>query len=222
MTTGTPVRMPVLFVGHGSPMNAIEDNAWSRGFRALAARLPRPRAILSVSAHWFVPGTFVGANERPETIHDFAGFPPALHAVRYPASGDVGLARRVVELLADERHDVLGEAIRLPLAVDIGVQTVNSLEPYIGHIRVGIRAQCGRTENRDYKAEADGKQQYRSRRQYRAPQPGHYCRGIAYPSDPKNDFEVQRERGKAKGREGVSENRVLKLQHRSAAEPAPM
>ena len=103
MTSGTPVRMPVLFVGHGSPMNAIEDNAWSRGFRALAAYLPRPRAILSISAHWFVPGTLVGANERPETLHDFSGFPPALRAVRYPASGDIGLARRVVGLLGKER-----------------------------------------------------------------------------------------------------------------------
>jgi 4,5-DOPA dioxygenase extradiol len=95
--------MPVLFVGHGSPMNAVEDNAWSRGFRALAALLPRPRAILSVSAHWFVPGTFAGADERPETIHDFGGFPPALYAVQYPAPGDVALAHRVVGLLGPGR-----------------------------------------------------------------------------------------------------------------------
>ena len=68
-------RMPVLFVGHGSPMNAVEDNRWSRGFAALAGELPRPRAILAVSAHWYVAGTFATANERPETIHDFGGFP---------------------------------------------------------------------------------------------------------------------------------------------------
>ncbi|HEX2719605.1 MAG TPA: hypothetical protein VHM71_01530, partial [Candidatus Deferrimicrobium sp.] len=64
---GAPERMPVLFVGHGSPMNAIEENVWSRGFRSLTGLLPRPRAILAVSAHWFVPGTYLTGNEWPET-----------------------------------------------------------------------------------------------------------------------------------------------------------
>lgn len=96
-------RMPVLFVGHGSPMNAVEENAWSRGFQALAGLLPRPRAILSVSAHWFVPGTHLTGNERPETIHDFGGFPRELFEVRYPAPGDVALARRVAGLLGERR-----------------------------------------------------------------------------------------------------------------------
>lgn len=98
-----PDRMPVLFIGHGSPLNAIEDNRWSRGFRALAALLPRPRAILAVSAHWYVNGTYVTGNERPETIHDFGGFPPALYAMTYPAPGDTALARRVVRLLGETR-----------------------------------------------------------------------------------------------------------------------
>ena len=98
-----PGRMPVLFVGHGSPMNAIEDNAWSRGFRALADLLPRPKAVLSISAHWYVSGTHLTGNEWPETIHDFSGFPRALYEVDYPAHGDVALARRVVELLGDSR-----------------------------------------------------------------------------------------------------------------------
>jgi 4,5-DOPA dioxygenase extradiol len=100
-STPRPGRMPVLFVGHGSPMNAIEDNRWSRSFRLLARSLPRPRAILSISAHWFVPGTFLTANERPETIHDFSGFAQALFEMKYPAPGDVDLAKRVVSLLGN-------------------------------------------------------------------------------------------------------------------------
>src|SRR5262245_43907473 len=94
--------MPVLFVGHGSPMNAIENNVWSRGFRALAALIPRPKAILCVSAHWFVPGTFTTANERPETIHDFGGFPQALYDIVYPAPGEPALAARVAGMLGRE------------------------------------------------------------------------------------------------------------------------
>lgn len=98
--------MPVLFVGHGSPMNAIEDNRWSRGFRGLGAGLPAVRAILAVSAHWFVPGTFVTANAAPPTIHDFGGFPPALYEMEYPAAGDAQLAARVAQLTsASPRKD---------------------------------------------------------------------------------------------------------------------
>jgi 4,5-DOPA dioxygenase extradiol len=92
-------RMPVLFLGHGSPMNAIEDNRWSRAFAELGLTLPVPRAVLCVSAHWFVPGTFVTDNQKPETIHDFGGFPQALHEVTYPAPGDPELAQRVSRLL---------------------------------------------------------------------------------------------------------------------------
>jgi len=102
-------RMPVLFVGHGSPMNAIEDNVWSRGFRDLARALPRPKAILAVSAHWYVEGTFTTGDERPETVHDFGGFPEDLYHVQYPAPGDPDLASRVVQLVGERRASVSAE-----------------------------------------------------------------------------------------------------------------
>jgi 4,5-DOPA dioxygenase extradiol len=101
--------MPVAFVGHGNPMNAIEDNAWSRAFRDLAGALPRPKAILAVSAHWYVAGTLATANERPETIHDFGGFPDALYRVQYPAPGDPALARRAVDLVGERRASLSAE-----------------------------------------------------------------------------------------------------------------
>ena len=91
--------MPAVFVGHGNPMNALEDNAYTRGWRSLGESLPRPRAVVCVSAHWYVEGTRVTAMEHPRTIHDFGGFPRELYEVRYPAPGDPLLASRVAELL---------------------------------------------------------------------------------------------------------------------------
>jgi len=94
--------MPVLFAGHGSPMNAIEDNFWSQSLRRWAADLPRPESILAVSAHWYTDGLAVTAQEVPETIHDFGGFPQRLFDMRYPAPGSPTLAARVAQLLGGE------------------------------------------------------------------------------------------------------------------------
>jgi len=85
-------RMPVLFVGHGNPMNAIEENEFVEGWRNLGKTLPKPKAILCVSAHWETKGTFVTAVPKPQTIHDFGGFPKALYEVQYPAPGSPDLA----------------------------------------------------------------------------------------------------------------------------------
>ncbi len=91
-------RMPALFIGHGSPMNAIEDNDFTRGWREIARRLPRPEAILTISAHWYTEGTFTSDTQRPRTIHDMYGFPKALYAVQYHAPGSPALARRALAL----------------------------------------------------------------------------------------------------------------------------
>lgn len=92
--------MPVVFAAHGSPMNALADNGWTQAFTQLGRSLPRPKVILTVSAHWYVDGTLVMAQDSPRTIHDFGGFPKALYEIQYPAPGDVVFAQNLAQRLA--------------------------------------------------------------------------------------------------------------------------
>src|SRR5204862_136396 len=93
----------VLFVGHGSPLNALEENEFVGGWRSIAGALPHPRAILCVSAHWETNGTFVTAMEKPQTIHDFGGFPRELYSVNYPTPGSPSVAVETIDAVKNAR-----------------------------------------------------------------------------------------------------------------------
>ncbi|MGE5190605.1 MAG: 4,5-DOPA dioxygenase extradiol [Gemmatimonadota bacterium] len=144
-------RMPVLFVGHGSPMNVVLDNPYTRSLRALSRTLPRPEAVCVVSAHWLTRGTFVSCQARPRQIYDFSGFPPALSRVRYEPPGHPALARRTVALLsaeapgagcnADWGHDHAGWSVLRHLYPDADVPvylvSVDMTVPAARHAALG-------------------------------------------------------------------------------------
>ena len=141
--------MPVLFVGHGSPMNAIEDNLFSRSWAEIGAALPRPQAILCVSAHWETHGTQVTALEKPRTLHDFGGFPAQLFEMQYPAPGSPELARLVQATVKSARvdldtrwgldHGAWSVLCRMFPQADIPVvqMSLNRDQPPAGHYALG-------------------------------------------------------------------------------------
>jgi 4,5-DOPA dioxygenase extradiol len=101
MTAATTPRMPAVFIGHGSPMNTLQANRYTETWRRIGQAVPRPRAVLAISAHWYIRGLAVTAMPAPETIHDFRGFPPELTNFEYSAPGSPALAARVKELLGE-------------------------------------------------------------------------------------------------------------------------
>jgi len=149
---------PALFIGHGSPMQAIEHSRFSQAWRELGERLPRPRAILVISAHWYIEGTGVTAMSKPRTIHDFYGFPPALYECRYPAPGAPALAAQIRQLLSptavmlDQEwgldHGAWSVLLHLFPAADLPVVqlSLDAMRASAGHYELGRRLGALRDE----------------------------------------------------------------------------
>lgn len=151
-------QMPLIFFGHGNPMNALAQNQYTEGWARIGQEIPRPKAILSISAHWYTQQTGVTINTAPRTIHDFGGFPRELYHVQYPAPGSPALARRVQELLApisvilDESwgldHGTWSVLKHVYPAADIPVVqlSLDATEPPSFHYEIGRRIALLREE----------------------------------------------------------------------------